>query len=444
MEPRGSTPKEEIEAGRKAKAFAADSVSAGGIIGNNDRSPKPDGKHTSFSTEQDNLGPKVDLGALRSRRGNASPEKWALEMTAMAVLTSSRELPKVKNATPHPPTIMIHSHHRSKDDPERRARVLSRILDPEYSGQSPNAFSSSFRARSPSLPQASVFVDRYGEQHDPDFRPFGSYPAVTPMDEPRAWPWFDGDDDDDDEPRSMSRGPTSFPSGRMAYSTASSSYHSSVSSGSAPASGGSKYVYGSRSRSISALPTPPLELDRPMPANFESHSGRHISPPAHIPRSSLFPWTPAQRAVRVQHEVNKRNVMPPPLFLEEEPEEAPLTLVDSQYVPGYGHFSTPPATTTEQSQSHPHPQPNTAPHTEHKCRIHMRTGRARAHTAPSPTTAQTPEEDEDDPNVPNSPSSSHSFRQSIYSLGLRTKLGLHHMKDRVRRASGAAKRPLSL
>ncbi|KAF8758277.1 hypothetical protein RHS01_02309 [Rhizoctonia solani] len=250
--------------------------------------------------------------------------------------------------------------------------------------------------------QASVFVDRYGEQHDPDFRPFGSYPAVTPMDEPRAWPWFDGDDDDDDEPRSMSRGPTSFPSGRMAYSTASSSYHSSVSSGSAPASGGSKYVYGSRSRSISALPTPPLELDRPMPANFESHSGRHISPPAHIPRSSLFPWTPAQRAVRVQHEVNKRNVMPPPLFLEEEPEEAPLTLVDSQYVPGYGHFSTPPATTTEQSQSHPHPQPNTAPHTEHKCRIHMRTGRARAHTAPSPTTAQTPEEDEDDPNVPNS------------------------------------------
>ncbi|GAB1518008.1 hypothetical protein RhiTH_001065 [Rhizoctonia solani] len=295
---------------------------------------------------------------------------------------------------------MIHSHHRSKDDPERRARVLSRILDPEYSGQSPNAFSSSFRARSPSLPQASVFVDRYGEQHDPDFRPFGSYPAVTPMDEPRAWPWFDGDDDDDDEPRSMSRGPTSFPSGRMAYSTASSSYHSSVSSGSAPASGGSKYVYGSRSRSISALPTPPLELDRPMPANFESHSGRHISPPAHIPRSSLFPWTPAQRAVRVQHEVNKRNVMPPPLFLEEEPEEAPLTLVDSQYVPGYGHFSTPPATTTE--QSHPHPQPNTAPHTEHKCRIHIRTGRARAHTAPSPTTAQTPEEDEDDPNVPNS------------------------------------------
>ncbi|CAE6336655.1 unnamed protein product [Rhizoctonia solani] len=336
---------------------------------------------------------------------------------------------------------MMHSHHRSKDDPERRARVLSRILDPEYSGQSPNVLSSSFRARSPSLPRASVFVDRYGEQHDPDFRPFGSYPAVTPMDEPSAWPWLDGDDDDD-EPRSISRGPTSFPNGRMVYSATSSSYHSSISSGSGSASGGSGY--GSRSRSISTLPTPPLEHDRPIPAaKFETHSGRHISPPAHIPRSSLFPWTPAQRAVRVQHEVNKRNVLPPPLFLEEEPEEAQLTLVDSRYVPGYGHFSAPVAATTAPVEQ---PQLNTAPEsqTEHKCRIHIRTGRARAHTAPSPTTPQPPEEQEQYSHVPNSPSSSHSFRQSIYSFGLKTKLGLHHMKDRVRRASGAAKRPLSL
>ncbi|CAE7231244.1 unnamed protein product [Rhizoctonia solani] len=285
---------------------------------------------------------------------------------------------------------MIHSH-RAKDDPERRARALSRILDPEYTGQSGNGQ----KARSPSLPRASVFVDRYGEQHDPDFRPFGSYPAVTPMEEPSAaWPWLD---DDEDGPRTISK-----PRG---YSATSSSYHSSiVSSGSGSTSSG----YGSRSMS-SALLTPPLEPESPMI--------RNLSPPAHIPRSALFPWTPAQRAVRAHHET-RRNVIPPP-FLEEEP-EIPLTLVDSRYVPGYGHFSTPQP-----------PRPATIPDEESK-----RTGRARAHTAPSPTT-QSPDDTSISP-------SHHTFRQSVYSFGLRTKLGLHHMKDRIRRASGAAKRPLSL
>ncbi|CAE6468593.1 unnamed protein product [Rhizoctonia solani] len=274
--------------------------------------------------------------------------------------------------------VMIHSH-RSKDDPESRSRALSRILDPEYTGQSAS-MSKSFRARSPSLPRASVFVDRYGEQHDPDFRPFGSHPTVTPMEEPSAWPWYD--DDGDDEPRSIGHGPTSSPRGRMSYSTTSSSYHSSIISSASGSTSGS--AYGTRSRSASALLTPPPELEKPM---AESRSGRKLSPPAHIPRSALFPWTPAQRAVRLQHEANKRHVIPPP-FLEEEPEEVPLTLVDSRYVPGYGHFSSPDA---QQSR------PTTAPesHTEPKDGKYKFIGRARAHTAPSPTTSQPPEEDQE-------------------------------------------------
>ncbi|CAE6420268.1 unnamed protein product [Rhizoctonia solani] len=335
---------------------------------------------------------------------------------------------------------MIHSHHRAKYDPERRAQMLSRILDPEYTGQSGQLSSKSFRTRSPSLPRASVFVDRYGDQHDPDFRPFGSYPAVTPMEEPSAWPWY-ADDDDNDEPRSISRGPTSFPSGHTLHSATSSSYHSSILSyGSGSASGS---AYGSRSRSASALPTPPLEPERPMTAaQSESHIGRKLSPPTHIPRSALFPWTPAQRAVRVQHEINRRNVVPPPSFLEEEPEQVPLTLVDSRYVPGYGHFSSP-------GPSSPPSRPQTVSesHAEHKDEKHTCLGRIRAHTAPSPTTTTTttkPPEEDQEPDPPISPSSTHSFRQSVYSFGLRTKLGLHHMKDRIRRASGAAKRPLSL
>ncbi|KAG8738630.1 hypothetical protein FRC11_001253 [Ceratobasidium sp. 423] len=328
--------------------------------------------------------------------------------------------PKLANATPRP-TIMMHSHHRPKDGPERRAQILSRLLDPEYTGQSPNALSKSFR--SPSLPRASVFVDRYGDQHDPDFRPFGSHPVVSPMEEPSAWPWYV--DDETDEPRSITRSPTSFPGGHMAYSTTSSSYHSSISSGSGSASGSG---YGSRSRSASASLTPPPEPEKPIPAG--SHSGRNLSPPAHIPRSALFPWTPAQRAVRLQHEVGKRHVIPPPAFLE-EPEEAPLTLVDSRYVPGYGHFSAPAQPRQTVSESH----------AEHNDSKHKYIGRTRAHTAPSPTTAQ---QEEEEAHLPTSPSSHHAFRQSVYSLGLKTKLGLHHMKDRLRRASGAAKRPLSL
>ncbi|KAH7318017.1 hypothetical protein B0J17DRAFT_634029 [Rhizoctonia solani] len=294
---------------------------------------------------------------------------------------------------------MIHSHHRTKYDPEQRAQLLSRILDPEYIGQSAHT-SKSFRARSPSLPRASVFVDKYGDQHDPDFRPFGSYPAVTPMEEPSAWPWYADDDDDNDEPRAISRGPTSFPSGHTLHSTTSSSYHSSILSyGSGSASGSG---YGSRSRSASALPTPPLEPERSMPAaQSETHIGRKLSPPAHIPRSALFPWTPAQRAVRVPHETNRRHVVPPPSFLEEEPSKfrwRSLTLATS---PG-------PAATAAQ-QSRPHTVSES--HAEHKDEKQTCIGRIRAHTAPSPTTTQPPEEDQG-PDPPISPSSSHSFRQS--------------------------------
>jgi hypothetical protein len=312
-----------------------------------------------------------------------------------------------------------------KDDPESRARLLSHILDPEYAG-SPRMVGS-LRA---SLPQPSVFVDHWGDQHDPDFRLFGSHPVITPLDEPRAWPW--NDDDDDDEPLSIT-GPTSLRSGRRSHSNTSSSYRSSFSSGS-----------GTRSRSASVLPSPPSESDH--------ESGqRRISPPAHIPRSALFPWTPAQRAARVQYETNKRYVPPPPVFLDEEDETAgaPLSLVDSRYVPGYGHFTAP---------------PQTAP-TDRKDEGKKYFSRARAHTAPSsssPLPAEDTEEDEIEPpksyvsgiarsDPPEltysfSPASvcSHSLRQSVYSFGLRTKLGLHHMKDRMRRASNAAKRPLSL
>ncbi|KDN37445.1 hypothetical protein RSAG8_10180, partial [Rhizoctonia solani AG-8 WAC10335] len=330
---------------------------------------------------------------------------------------------------------MIRSHHRSKDDPERRSQALSRILDPEYTGQSANTHSKSFRARSPSLPQASVFVDRYGEQHDPDFRPFGSYPAMTPMEEPSAWPWYD--EDDDDEPRSISKGPASFPRGHTAYSATSSSHHSSIISSASGSTSGSGY--GLRSGSASALLTPPLEPEKRPATQSKSHFDRNLSPPAHIPRSALFPWTPAQRAARVQHEVSKRKVIPPPPFLEEEPEEVPLTLVDSRYVPGYGHFSSPgPGSAAQQSR----PQPIPKSHAEHKDGEGITIRRIRAHTAPSSTTAQSPEEEQEyDP--PISPSSHHAFRQSVYSFGLKTKLGLHHMKHRIRRASGAAKRPLS-
>ncbi|KAB5593121.1 Fusaric acid resistance-like protein [Ceratobasidium theobromae] len=283
------------------------------------------------------------------------------------------------------PTMI--SHFSRKDDPESRARLLSHILDPEYTGQS--AVLAGPLARS--LPQPSVFVDRWGE-HDPDYRPFGSHPVITPLDEPRPWPWGD----DDERPSN----PSSLPS----------SYRSSLSS------------------RLSS------------PASEYSDSRKRISPPAYIPRSALFPWTPAQRAART-HEI--RRIPPAPIFVEED-EGAPLALVDSRYVPGYGHFSAPP----------PQPAPQPGKHTVAKY------FRPRAHTVPSPPVhprSEASEEDEPqsyDPcssripvlTISTSPASSsgHSFRQSFYSLGLRTKLGLHHIKNRVRRASSAAKRPLSL
>ncbi|QRV85727.1 hypothetical protein RhiJN_13745 [Ceratobasidium sp. AG-Ba] len=327
---------------------------------------------------------------------------------------------------------MIHPKSPSAErDPVRRSRLLSRILDPEYSGVSPG----SLRPLSPSLavlPQPSVFIDRWGNQHDPDFRPFGSYPVRTPSherDDVDAWPW----DTDDDGLPSSRRSPT-------AISHSSSSYQSSSS--------------GSRSRSASVTAyTTPASSPPASTADKDTHRPR-ISPPGKIPRSALFPWTPAQRAVRVQHEIAKRNIIappdPPPPVQEEEP-EIPLTLVDSRYVPGYGHVLYPPSPSPSPSAQARATSPSpSAPSTKKN--------RARSHTVPVPacvranfTTEDAESEEEHDQHQrhdhqaePQSPSCTHSLRQSVYSFGLKTRLGLHHMKTRLRKASGAAARPVSL
>ncbi|KAG8735518.1 hypothetical protein FRC10_010420, partial [Ceratobasidium sp. 414] len=294
-------------------------------------------------------------------------------------------------------------------DPACRSRLLSRILDPEYSGAPPTSYSGSLRPRSPALadlPQPSVFVDMWGQEHDPDFRPFATYPVVTPAVEHETWPW-----DADDSPGSTSprRSPT-------IVSHSSSSYHSSSSG----------------SRSASVLPTPASS-----PPTLDADKDRpRISPPGTIPRAALFPWTPAQRAARL-HEVTKRNFPPPPPLHEEEP-ETPLTLVDSRYVPGYGHVLPSQARRAR----------TMATSAESSTTAHKK-GRFRSHTVPVPARARAElaedaeDESESEEEQPRSPSSTHSFRQSIYSFGLRTKLGLYHMKTRVRKASSAALRPLS-
>ncbi|KAG8717307.1 hypothetical protein FRC08_007725 [Ceratobasidium sp. 394] len=77
-------------------------------------------------------------------------------------------------------------------------------------------------------------------------------------------------------------------------------------------------------------------------------------------------------------------------------------------------------------------------------------GRFRSHTVPVSARGRAELATED--TEPESESEEHQsrtsytqlFRQSVYSIGLRTKLGLHHMKTRVRKASSAALRPLSL
>jgi hypothetical protein len=338
---------------------------------------------------------------------------------------------------------MIHPRNRDDDSsPARRSALLSRILDPEYSG----AASSTSRSLSPTLadlPLASVFVDSWGQQHDPDFRPFGSYPVITPDEREREqeqehWPW----DDDELALRPSRQSPT-------AISHSSSSYQSSSS--------------GARSRSASVIVTPTS------PSFFESDKERdgaraRIASPGRIPRAALFPWTAAQRAVRVQHEMAKRHIPSPPPLQEEEP-EIPLTLVDSRYVPGYGHVP-PPHTHRFHTVATPS-EPSGTTTKEH---------RRRSHTVPLPVCirpkpAEDAEDDDDDEdqdgelplaeqpqsyvhlshpisharaNSTPSPSCSHSLRQSVYSLGLKTKLGIYHMKVRVRKASSAAKRPLSL
>ncbi|KAF8599058.1 hypothetical protein BDV93DRAFT_526360 [Ceratobasidium sp. AG-I] len=307
-------------------------------------------------------------------------------------------------------------HLPPESDPARRSRLLSRILDPEYTGAATPQSSGSLRARSPSLadlPQASVFVDRWGEQHDPDFRPFGGYPTMTPAvesEQAESWPW-------DAEPPSLSPA-------RRSSTTVSSSYYSSSSSG-------------SRSRSISVLPSPTPTSPPADDKEKDRENGRpRISSPGEIPRAALFPWTPAQRAVRVQHEVARRNVPPPPSLPEEDdPEqEIPLSLVDSRYVPGYGH-APPPGIHRSQTDC----VPSTS-----KSEIN---GRTRSHTVPVPACTRRGAENAEDGGAegeaghPQSPSCTQSLRQSVYSLGLKTKLGLYHMKVRVR---SAARRPLSL
>ncbi|KAG8762189.1 hypothetical protein FRC12_009150 [Ceratobasidium sp. 428] len=319
---------------------------------------------------------------------------------------------------------MVHS--RSRLD---RSRLLSRILDPEYSGASSPAPPSSFR--SDLLPQPSVFVDKWGHQHDPDFRPFGSYPVMTPAADEReheSWPW----DDDDDRPRlpsSPRRSPT-------VGSHSSSSYQSSFSSG------------GGRSRSASVLATP---LTPPASVSVEGDKGEgesrpRISPPGKIPRAALFPWTPAQRAVRLQRVSAKRSVPPPPLPppVSEEEQEIPLTLVDSRYVPGVGHVNIP-------HRAHTTPPASPIAESSATTTTTKKNGRFRSHTVPVPACVRStlateetePDQEEHEEREPQSPSCTHSLRQSVYSFGLKTKLGLHHIKVRLRSASSAARRPLS-
>ncbi|KAG8716921.1 hypothetical protein FRC09_015011 [Ceratobasidium sp. 395] len=344
---------------------------------------------------------------------------------------------------------MVHS--RSRLD---RSRLLSRILDPEYSGASSPVPPSSFR--SDLLPQPSVFVDKWGHQHDPDFRPFGSYPAMTPAADEReheSWPW-DDDDDRPPLPSSPRRSPT-------VGSHSSSSYQSSFSSG------------GGRSRSASVLATP---LTPPASVSVEGDKGEgesrpRISPPGKIPRAALFPWTPAQRAVRLQRVSAKRSVPPPPLPppVSEEEQEIPLTLVDSRYVPGVGHVNIP---------HRAHTTPPTSPMAESgTTTTTKKKGRFRSHTVPVPASVRStlateeaePGQEHEEHEQPQSyvsprmhvysywifsnyaivyvyarPSCTHSLRQSVYSFGLKTKLGLHHIKVRLRSASSAARRPLSL
>ncbi|KAG8713375.1 hypothetical protein FRC09_018785 [Ceratobasidium sp. 395] len=151
---------------------------------------------------------------------------------------------------------------------------------------------------------------------------------------------------------------------------------------------------------------------------------------------------------RVQRERAKRSIPPPPLPppVSEEEYEIPLTLVDSRYVPGVGHVNlphrahnTPPASPVAESST------TTTTTTKKK-------GRFRSHTLPVPAcTRATPATEEAEPDQEEhkerelqSPSCTHSLRQSVYSFGLKTKLGLHHTKVRVRNASSAARRPLSL
>ncbi|KAG9105867.1 hypothetical protein FRC07_009074 [Ceratobasidium sp. 392] len=314
-------------------------------------------------------------------------------------------------------TTMLHPRSCSTIDPERRSQLLSRILDPEYSGVAGGGVSmppSSFRSMSPSsLPQPSVFVDKWGHQHDPDFRPFATYPVLTPAADEReheSWPW-----DADDSPSSLLRSPLRSPT---IASRSSSSYNSSRSSG-------------SRSRSASVLAPYYSPASSPVSEDRDKDRPR-ISPPGKIPRAALFPWTPAQRAVRVQHEIAKRNIPlpPPPPPLQEEEQEIPLTLVDSRYVPGYGHI-LPPTPPPHNRRAH-----TTAESPVSDTTTTRKKGRFRSHTVPVPAciraeaAAEDAEGEHED--QPQSPSCTRSLRQSVYSLGLKTKLGLHHMKERVR------------
>ncbi|KAG8733171.1 hypothetical protein FRC12_018960 [Ceratobasidium sp. 428] len=243
--------------------------------------------------------------------------------------------------------------------------------------------------------------------------------------EHESWLW-DDDDDRPPLPSSPRRSPT-------VGSHSSSSYQSSFSSG------------GGRSRSASVLATPLTP-----PASVEVDSGDRegtrprISPLGKIPRAALFPWTPAQRAVRLQRVSAKRSVPPPPLPppVSEEEQEIPLTLVDSRYVPGVGHVNVP-------HRAHTTPPASPIAESSATTTATKKKGRFRSHTVPVPACVRsTLATEEAEPGVeheeheqPQSPSCKHSLRQSVYWFGLKTKLGLHYIKVRLRSASSAARRP---
>lgn len=95
-----------------------------------------------------------------------------------------------RRRSPSPPSRTYHAphfptHHSTKYTPSTRQAEVSRLLDPSYSNIQQG--SSSSKTNSP----LSVFVDHYGDIHDPDYRHFPALPT-----RPK---WETNGEDDDEE-----------------------------------------------------------------------------------------------------------------------------------------------------------------------------------------------------------------------------------------------------